>query len=271
MILCSTGALIGKPNGRNYKLLREFSKKLNCDGFEFMMYNSWYDRADEIVSDIQDMGILTPVMHCEKHIGEAISRNEDFEMEDAMYKFNVNCMIASKIGAKKMVIHLWDGLSSDQYFTNNLETFGKLQKIAKKYDVDLMVENVVCNRDNPMKHWCELADEYPDIDFVFDTKMAAFHKQIDLLYSDDYSWLWREDHIKHIHVNDYAGGYMEWSKLKTLPIGHGHIDFNEFFDFIKQKGYSGDFTVEATAFDLEGNIDFNMLNESFEYIRKKMN
>lgn len=38
MILCSTGALIGKPNGRDYRLLESLSEKLNCDGFEFMMY-----------------------------------------------------------------------------------------------------------------------------------------------------------------------------------------------------------------------------------------
>ncbi len=33
-ILCSTGALIGKPNNRDYKLLKDLSKQLTCDGFE---------------------------------------------------------------------------------------------------------------------------------------------------------------------------------------------------------------------------------------------
>ena len=35
-ILCSTGALLGKSNNRDYKLLKELSTKLTCDGFEFM-------------------------------------------------------------------------------------------------------------------------------------------------------------------------------------------------------------------------------------------
>ena len=39
-ILCSTGALIGKPNNRDYTLLKGLAGKLECDGFEFMMYES---------------------------------------------------------------------------------------------------------------------------------------------------------------------------------------------------------------------------------------
>jgi hypothetical protein len=45
-ILCSTGALIVKPNGRNYGLLETLSKQINCDGFEIMMYRYWYDKID---------------------------------------------------------------------------------------------------------------------------------------------------------------------------------------------------------------------------------
>ena len=35
-ILCSTGAIIGLPNGRDYNLLKPFSEQLECDGFEFI-------------------------------------------------------------------------------------------------------------------------------------------------------------------------------------------------------------------------------------------
>ena len=33
----------------------------------------------------------------------------------------------------------------------------------------------------------------------------------------------KDKHICHYHVNDYAGGHKEWGKLRTLPIGQGHI------------------------------------------------
>ena len=58
-ILCSTGALVGRPNGRNYRLLRSVIKELQCDGLEFMMYDSWYDEAEQIVEYLQGLLSLT--------------------------------------------------------------------------------------------------------------------------------------------------------------------------------------------------------------------
>lgn len=268
-VLCSTGALIGKPNGRNYRLLEDLSRRLSCDGFEFMMYGSWYEEAEEISEYLRESGMNIPVMHCEKHIGEAISRNGGGDWDEALWKFEKNCDLAQKIGAEKLVIHLWDGQISDQNFANNLQCFEELAALACHYRTDLLVENVVCNQKDPMTHWCELAERYPDIHFIYDTKMAAFHEQLPLIYEPAYAWLWSEGRIRHLHINDYGGGYMEWSKLKTLPMGEGHIDFDRFFQWIKEKEYAGDFTVEATAFDREtGEIDVAMLNRCFERIRQ---
>ena len=71
-ILCSTGTMIGRPNGRNFRLLETFSRQLECDGFEFMMYSSWYDEVEALIVELKAMQLYIPVMHCEKHIGEAI-------------------------------------------------------------------------------------------------------------------------------------------------------------------------------------------------------
>lgn len=273
IILCSTGALIGKPNGRDYRLLEPLSKQLTCDGFEFMMYRSWYENVKELIDTLQKINIYIPVMHCEKHIGEQISKGDKTELEEALHLFEINCQIADNIQAKKMVLHLWDGVTSDQHFSNNLNAYPYLAEIAQKYKIDLLIENVVCNQENPMKHWCELAKRYSDIHFIFDTKMAAFHNQLELLYAKDYEWLWKDKHIRHYHVNDYAGGYMDWDSLLSgvLPVGKGHINFERFFDFVYQTGYTGTYTVEATAFDRNGMVDVNMLNEQFSRIRFYLN
>lgn len=270
-ILCSTGALIGKSNGRNYRMLGDLAEQLFCDGFEFMMYSSWYEEIEEIAGYLREAELFIPVMHCEKHIGEAVSRNGEGDWDEAFWKFEKNCGMAQKIGAEKLVIHLWDGLVSDQNIANNLQCYGELDAIAGRYGVDVLVENVVCNKEDPMTHWCELAERYPQIHFIFDTKMAAFHEQLPLIYEPSYAWLWEEGRIRHLHINDYAGGYKEWSQLRALPIGDGHIDFDEFFRFIRKKNYKGDFTVEATAFDREtGEIDVPMLNRCFERIRNHL-
>ena len=269
-ILISTGALIGRPNGRDYRLLLPLSKQLECDGYEFMMYSTWYDQVDDIVSFLKSSKLYTPVFHCQKSIGESISKGGEEELEDAFCRFEVNAGMASQIGAGKMVMHLWDGITSDQNFENNLNAYEKLRGIAQRYGVELLVENVVCNREDPMKHWCELAQRYPDIHFIFDTKMAAFHGQLELLYAKDFEWLRQENHIHHFHVNDYAGGLKDWENLRTLPIGSGHVDFDRFFAFIRQMNYDGTYTLESTAFDNTGAVDVEMLNRQVRYIREKI-
>ncbi len=264
-VLCSTGALLAY--GGDYRLLEPLSGQLDCDGYEFMMDAPYYDEIEVLKRYLQESGLYIPVIHCEKSIGENISKGGKAEWTDAHEKFEINCDLAKSVGAGKMVIHLWDGRTSDSNFQNNLTGYGQLDSIACQYGIDLLVENVVCSVEDPMKHWCELRERYPDIHFVFDTRMAAFHGQLDLLYETGYRWLWQEGHIRHYHVNDYAGGYMDWAHLGSLPIGKGNIDFSRFFEFIGRTGYDGSFTVEATACHGGGGVDVEMLNRQFGYIR----
>ncbi len=266
-ILCSTGALIGRPNGRDYRLLKEFCPKLNCDGFELMIYPDWYGEKEELIRLLKPLQINIPVLHCGKALAEHITRGGEEELAEAFRLFRINCDIAASLGADRMVLHLWNGVISDSRFENNLQAFGELRRIAESRQLDLLVENVVCHKD-PMTHWNELYSAYSNIHFVFDTKMADFHRQLELLYKEEYAWLWKENHIRHYHVNDYGGDYMEWSNLKVLPVGKGHIDFEKFFAFLKKTGYRGDLTLEATGFDPTGRVDFDMLNGQFERVRE---
>jgi sugar phosphate isomerase/epimerase len=264
-ILCSTGALL--QYGADYRALETLTGKLLYDGYEFMMDSPYYREVTSLIEFLNSLNLYIPVVHCEKSIGENISKGGAAELKDAYEKFETNCHISQSIGAKKMVIHLWDGLTSDSNFASNLAAYAMLDKIARKYGIDLLVENVVCSVENPMKHLCELREKYPDIHFVFDTKMAAFHGQLELLYEKEYEWLWKNGHIRHCHINDYAGGYMDWANLRSLPIGYGKIDFSKFFAFIKKMGYAGTFTVEATAVNKAGVVDIAMLNEQFRYLK----
>lgn len=269
-ILVSTGALIGRPNGRNFRLLSSLSKELACDGYEFMMYSTWYDCVNEVVDFLRVGGFNIPVYHCQKNIGESISIGTSEELKSAFERFRINAEMAGKIGTRKMVIHLWDGITSDSNIQSNLNAFKELRDIACSNGQDLLVENVVCNQKTPMEHWQELADKYPDVHFIFDTKMAAFHGQLELLYKPEYEWLTADGHIRHFHVNDYGGGIMDWANLSTLPIGNGHIDFDMFFDFIKKIKYDDTFTIESTAFNSEGYVDVQMLNRQVDYIKKSL-
>ncbi|MBR6983812.1 MAG: sugar phosphate isomerase/epimerase [Ruminococcus sp.] len=265
-ILCSTGALIGRPNGRDYTLLNECAKRLDCDGFEFMMYDDWYDKADEIATFLRDFPKPFPVFHVEKNVGDLISRNESGDTEKALELFEINCVLAQKIGAEKLVLHLWSGLDSDKDFPHNIEVYKYVREIAERYRLMLTIENVVCNNSDPMTHLADLAEIYPDISFTFDTKMAEFHGQLSELYDEKNRYIWVR--VAHMHINDYKGGYKDWSSLKTLHIGDGQIDFERFFGFVKCMGYTGDLTIESTSFDNTGVIDFERMNQSIRIIRE---
>lgn len=264
-ILCSTGAIVGRPNGRDIALLNQCLDRLECDGYEFMMYETWYDKLDEICHFMAHFSAPVPVFHVEKQVGDRISRNKQGDMEEALRLFEINCAMAQEFGSKMLVLHLWSGLDSDKDIPHNVKCYPYLREISDRHDLTLTVENVVCNHADPMSHMIPLAQVYPDIEFTFDTKMAAFHSQLDLLYEADNRWLL--DHIHHMHINDYGGGHKDWTKLNTLHIGDGHVDFDKLFDFIREWGYRGDFTIEATSFDQSGQIDFDKLNQSIRTIK----
>ncbi len=273
-ILCSTGAIIGKPSVDNFTLLKKLSTELTCDGFEFIiefhMYEAGYEDVEEQKRLLKELNLCIPVVHCDKMVGEYISIGGEEKTTEAYRLFEINCDFAKDIGAEKLVLHLWGGRASDGQIQNNIDAYPRLKKIADRYGLDLLVENVVCNTENPMKHLCELRDAYPDIHFLFDTKMAAFHEELEQLYEKEYDWLWKEGYIRHYHVNDYAGGYMDWANLSALPVGAGKLDFERYFAFLRSTGYDGDITTEGVAFDEEGNVDVKLLNKQFDYIREKL-
>lgn len=266
-VLCSTGALIGRVHGYDYRVLDRCLGVLACDGYELMLYPRWYDDIAAVKRYICAKHLSVPVVHCQKGIGELFSQGSDEETEQAHRLFADDCETAADLGSEKLVLHLWGGLASDAKFDGNLRAYPRLLETAQARGLELLIENVVCNVESPAAHLVQLYRQYPDIRFVYDTKMAAFHEELDRLYADESAWLWREGHICHYHVNDYGGGYKDWSNLRTLPIGRGHVDFDRFFAFVRDSGYTGDFTVEATAFNGEGVIDLDMLNAQFACIR----
>ena len=286
-IYCSTGALVGRPNKRDYRLLKGFADQLSCDGFELLVYDSWYPEADELISTLKSFGLSFPVVHCEKAVSEKsvgarvwyedgryhsceLSAEEDEQnMQAAIREFGINLKIANGLGAQKMVFHMWNGLVSDKNIEKNVERFGIFKEMAEEAGVLLMAENVVCNTHDPLSDLELAGKEYPDIAIVYDTKMAEFHGQTMDLFGPEHEWMIRDGHIKHLHINDYNGGIKDWGNLGVLPIGKGHVDFDRFFSRLKEYDYKGDYTVEATAFDKTGQVDIDMLNECFGNLRRK--
>ena len=64
-ILCSTGALIGRPNGRDFNLLSSLVPQLECDGLELLMYDTWYDKIGELCRVVKGLSKPVCVFHLE--------------------------------------------------------------------------------------------------------------------------------------------------------------------------------------------------------------
>lgn len=263
-VLCSTGAILTLRNNRDYNLLHQIIPQMKCDGLEFMMYQSWYEGHVEALKQTL-AGFSVPVFHMTKRIGEWISLGQ---MEDAVALFRADCELAASFGSKLLVLHLWSGQASDQHIERNIAAYPVLRDIAEKHGLLLTVENVLCNTRDPMTHMKVLAEKYPDIRFTFDTKMAAFHTQLDELYKPENTWL--AERIAHFHVNDYAGGHMDWAHMQVKQLGAGHIDLARFFAFVRGMGYAGDFTCEATAVNDGGAIRYDEMNASLDRIRREV-
>lgn len=286
-ILCSTGALFPRTTPENYIALGEMAERLTCDGFEFLVDSTMYENTDKLIQTVTSLNLWIPVVHCQKSLGEALAgrkvwfegsevreyrMNEEEDratFQNGIERFKVNLEIANAFGAEKMVLHLWNGMVSDKNLSKNIERFGTLRDMAQASGVELMVENVICNTNTPLDDMRQVHEQYPDTTFVYDTKMAQFHGQTFELFTDKWDWLLRKNLIAHMHINDYNGGYMDWGNLSILPVGEGKIDFTTFFEKTATYGYSGDYTVEATAFCKEtGEVNIEMLNTCFDRIRE---
>ncbi len=52
-ILCSSGAFIGKRNDDDYRLLKTYAEKLDCDGFELLISRTWYPEMDKLIETVK--------------------------------------------------------------------------------------------------------------------------------------------------------------------------------------------------------------------------
>ena len=100
----STGALCTRKNGRDWRVIPPAAENLDCDGLEFMMYDSWYDRWEAVVRDLT--GLNFPTMHVEKCLGEKLTADTPESLALAREEFEINCEMARRLGAKLLVLQL---------------------------------------------------------------------------------------------------------------------------------------------------------------------
>lgn len=263
-ILCSTGSLLGRPNGRDFTLLPGLARQLCCDGFELMFYDTWYSREDALyqVAKTMDKPIFT--FHADKSLCNKLMENSS--TAPALEQFRINCQLCSALNVKTMILHLWDGRMSDEQIRSMFEIYPQLNIIAQQYGICLTIENIVTSQNSSLYYCQRLLAAHPSVVFTYDTKMAAFHEEEQALFLPENSAFSKRIH--HLHLNDYAGGYKDWQQFKTLHIGDGHVDFSSLFSFLNTLPYQGFYTTEATSFDQTGLINVQKLNQTLQKLKE---
>jgi sugar phosphate isomerase/epimerase len=269
-VLVSTCVFIGRPNGRNHRLLWDVASRVEADGFELMLYDDWYPFLDRVASDLLPLGLRVPVLHVEKGIGHLIGMGGEENRRRALEQYRRNLWIANQFGAKKLVLHLWNGPSLDTAIERNLEIEAELRRMATAEGLLLTVENVVTygeTADHPLDYMKRLLELDPDVSFTYDLKMAAFHLQNSRVWEPEWSFLWEKGRVAHLHVSDYAGGFMDWKNLRTRHLGEGHIDFEDFFRRYNQTERCDTVTLECLSFREDGSLDVDGINEDVRKLR----
>lgn len=270
-VLCSTGALITRYNGRDPRLLRGLVPHIEADGFEFMVYPSWDEKLPEVRRTMLALvreGVSIPVVHADKRIGELLSLGSAEEFAEADFRMRNSLDIARELGAGTVVLHLWGGAASDHHIERNIAKLPEYIGWAGERGLLLTVENVVCGKSTPLEHVRRIMREYPEALFTIDTKMAEFHRELPATIAEEALWQGR---VRHLHVNDYAGGVRDFKDLRVMHIGEGHVDFAPFFRRVRESGYEGYATVESTSSLPDGSIAFEKLNRSLRLVREGLN
>lgn len=278
-LLCSTGTMVRRANGYNYpraiRIIKELCNDSIIHGGELMMLTHYYDKFEEVTSAVKHSGVPFPVIHCEKGVGTDLSRAAalDFdgktEEADKLYNtllsdFRLNCRFGKEIGAKYMVFHLWSGFDSDCHVEYNISKARELALIAAEHSLTLLFETIPCTTHDPVTNLLSLTKEFPEAEFIYDTRLSALHGQ-------EVSFL-REERlakcIRHIHVSDFIGQIGDFSALR--PIYHpteGQINFESISAELSRIKYSGMITLESPV-DTDTDADSDKLRDTFRYLAR---
>ena len=267
-IYCSTGVMVGRINGNDYTLISKhfpnLMKKGLIDGAEFMFANSFYDKLDDIYKELSCIGVPFDVIHCDKEIGIMLSECNDDTSKKALELLEINCCFGKRLGAKKGVFHLWGSQNSDTHIEYNLSFLPQIIDIFKRYDIELLVENIPCRQHSGLLNWRRMYS-YEDVSFIFDTRFGAFHDEIEATFNEP---IW--DKIKHIHISDYSSYPRNFEKIR--PILHpceGVINFEYLFDQLEKHNYHCSFTLESPVMG-EGYVDIEKLEKTLQYLNEKV-
>ncbi|VAV84429.1 hypothetical protein MNBD_DELTA01-1068 [hydrothermal vent metagenome] len=203
--------------------LREFGRRLAGEGLSVTVHGPFMDLSP---------GAVDEVVRCA-----------------SVERYLQAIKAASYLGARSIVLHAdYDDRrfddDVDMWLSQSLRTWPGVAAIASDAGMVIAAENIFETGPEPLKRLVEAVD-LPDFGLCLDVGHLNIFSKVSTR-----EWLIQVGaYIKELHLHDNNGGYDE-----HLAVGHGNIDFPEFFGLIKEfvadVGASPTYTIEPHGEDL---------------------
>lgn len=232
---------------------------LGVSGFELGVFSAWYGHLDDVVTDLRESGLSFPVVHAEKAIGAGLGSENSEEAGDALARLEGNCRTAAALGAKTLVMHLWERPTGDSSLERNLAHLPTCLDTAAAYNVILAVETLPGDVGTPLANIQMALERDPRCRVTLDSEYLGLHGQLAESLAVD--WLWVEPFVRHVHLKDFDGRlYRDGVRRYLLP-GEGSLDLQGFLATLAERGYAGAITVESSAITAGGELDAEQLQK----------
>jgi sugar phosphate isomerase/epimerase len=265
-ILCSTGIVTQEPDQTDHKLILEHAPKLGASGYELQVHKAWYGHLDEVVEGLRGSDLSFPALHADKGIGTGLGSGEGDEADEALASLEVNCRAAAALGARTLVLHLWEDPAADEEIERNLDRLPACLDTAGAYDVTLTVETLQGVAGTPLANIRLAIERDSRCKVTLDSEFLGFHGQLAESVAAD--WLWEDRRVRHVHLKDFDGRMRAGGVRRYLLPGEGTLDLQGFINGLLERGYDGAITLESNAIGQSGQLDEARLEQIAAVVRQ---
>lgn len=254
-ILCSSGVFFHRspegqlvsPSNDHVGDILSMAPEVSSDGIEVLVTRRMVGSLNEAAKRLAGK-LRIPVVHAPKHAGALLPSNEGVTQLEEATRF------AFEVGARSVVLHLWDMPASDEDFDNRLEAAVIAADLAAAHGIRLLIETIPCRVHTPLTNIKRVLDHEPRAGVTLDTEFLALHGELEKALHAD--WLWEGDLVGHIHVKDFDGNLADPDgNRRYLMPGAGGIDFPEVFRVLDERGFAGTVSLEAAVHLSDGRPD----------------
>ncbi|MBW3587890.1 MAG: sugar phosphate isomerase/epimerase [Actinobacteria bacterium] len=218
------------------------------DGIEILVTRRMVGSLKQAVDKLGASSIRCPTIHGPKRVGAALPSPE------AVVQLDEAAWFAAAIGAREVVLHLWDLPESDTDLAGRLDAVVIAADLADKHGVRMLIETIPCQASTPLRNIQRVLEREPRVGVALDTEFLAIHNELEEAFASD--WLWADGHVRHVHIKDYDGNTSEPDGTRRyLMPGDGLIDFPSAFKALEDRGFSGAVSLEAANYLDDGRPD----------------